>query len=206
MSDGVSDMHRDKTRHELAMKYYNALAEYLKDKTEAKLAQAREAAQSVDAVPRGLWGGQTNFAKSFDELAEKLAAGDEECWGKFLLCAFPNCFRDSSILKKMLGVSPFAELLTVYFDFRILRQADRVEDLLWLVNRVNNSDYQFDLAGYLTIAGLVAEFVAQTNDPLSSERKRQFDPSKEAVIVVRRNIHSEVMPGGKPFTVYQAYQ
>ncbi|MBI4160486.1 MAG: hypothetical protein HY506_01100 [Candidatus Yanofskybacteria bacterium] len=114
MSDGITDSNRDARRGELYDQFLRALANYIKDKTEENLDNLRQAAESVDDVPRGLMSERTDLASGLNKILAALISNDKKVWGSLLLIA---AGRNESEYRRLKKLSPFADDIIVGVDY-----------------------------------------------------------------------------------------
>lgn len=121
MSDGISDMYRDERRGRNYAEFLNTIAKYVTTyedpetdidfkTSEGRLRKAvhqevLEAAKSVDEIPRGLFGGQTNLAAGVHDMLMSFNKGNQRL--AWLLWELHEHGCDSSY-KAVLNESPWA--------------------------------------------------------------------------------------------------
>ncbi|MBI2446603.1 MAG: hypothetical protein HYV51_02155 [Parcubacteria group bacterium] len=116
MSDALTDIARDEQRGALFEKFLITVKNYIESVSQDTFTAAIKAAEAVDEVRGGYWGGKTNLKKSAENYLTKLTAKDETIrkseWAKFLFE-----IRDSYYFRALKKISPFADCLLINIDY-----------------------------------------------------------------------------------------
>lgn len=116
MSDALSDIARDEERGARFELFFLKVKEYVKNPNSDTLKSAIEAAEEVDSVGRGYWGGETNLGDDIDNCLQRLVSSDmvikELEWAKLLGLAIR-----SYKFQELKALSPFADKIVVFVDY-----------------------------------------------------------------------------------------
>lgn len=116
MSDALTDIARDTRRAEVFGKYLEAVKEYLLGPSQETFKNAVEAAQVVDGVPRGYWGGKTSLSKDIEKRLRSLKRGNKKEWARFLLSMIGGNM-PHPLFKKLKAISPFKDKCLIHVNY-----------------------------------------------------------------------------------------
>ena len=118
MSDGSSDIGRDEERGILFREYLLKIKEYVLAPNQNIFKTVIEAAEEVDSVSRGYWGGRSNLKYKIENHLKGLISEDktikETEWAKLLGLAI-----NTPQFQKLKALSPFANNMVVFVDYGI---------------------------------------------------------------------------------------
>lgn len=117
MSDALTDIARDTRRAEVFGEYLEAVKAYLLDSSQETFKNAVEAAQVVDGVPRGYWGGRTSLSKDIEKRLRSLKRGNKQEWARFLSLVMRYDISYRHLFEEFKAISPFKDKLLVHVDY-----------------------------------------------------------------------------------------
>lgn len=117
MSDGLSDVARDRVRGDAQEIYLARLADWLEDRTEARMAELKAAAEAADSVRGGYWSGRTALASRLEATTRALAAGDRTVWARLVSQLYPGGITDT--YERLRKLCPFGDAVLMTADYGI---------------------------------------------------------------------------------------
>lgn len=85
MSDALTDIARDESRSKAIDRLINAFIAFIIESGPAERAIVQQRASECDGIPRGYWGGSTNFTERIETALGGLLAKEPTAWA-WLLC------------------------------------------------------------------------------------------------------------------------
>lgn len=112
MSDALTDISRDEKRSAYFENYLITLSNYLAKPSKKIYEKLKNAGESIDVVPRGYFGGRTNFSQNFNDFMNGLCNKDVKTW-----CELLNMSKDSIVYEKLHKLSPLSDKILIHVDY-----------------------------------------------------------------------------------------
>lgn len=116
MSDGPSEIARDKERGEYLDNFHESLADYLENPSDKKLENLKGIAEETDSVRGGYWSGKTHLLKNLEKKLRELGEGNKTSWARLLRATYETRYA-SNVYQRLKNISPYADKVLLFVSY-----------------------------------------------------------------------------------------